>query len=28
LKLAGSPLPNEQVGPLTWGIWMRKTQAG
>ncbi len=24
LKLAGRPITNEVVGPLTWGIWMRK----
>lgn len=24
LKLAGRPLPNEQAGPLTWRVWMRK----
>jgi uncharacterized damage-inducible protein DinB len=24
LKLAGRPIPNEQAGPLTWSIWMRK----
>jgi uncharacterized damage-inducible protein DinB len=24
LKLAGRPIPNEQAGPVTWGIWMRK----
>lgn len=26
LKLAGHPISDEQAGPLTWGIWMRKTQ--
>ena len=25
LKLAGRPLPNEIAGPVTWGVWMRKT---
>jgi uncharacterized damage-inducible protein DinB len=25
LKLAGYPMTNEQAGPLTWGVWMRKT---
>jgi uncharacterized damage-inducible protein DinB len=25
LKLAGRPLTNKEAGPLTWGIWMRKT---
>ena len=24
LKLSGRPLNDEQAGPLTWGIWMRK----
>ncbi len=24
LKLAGHPITNEQAGPLTWGVWMRK----
>jgi uncharacterized damage-inducible protein DinB len=24
LKLAGNPIPNEEAGPLTWRIWMRK----
>lgn len=28
LKLAGTPLPNSQVGPLTWRVWMRKKSAG
>lgn len=26
LKRAGLALPNKEVGPVTWGIWMRKTQ--
>jgi uncharacterized damage-inducible protein DinB len=25
LKVAGTPLGNETAGPLTWGVWMRKT---
>lgn len=25
LKLAGRPLSNEEAGPVTWGVWMRKT---
>ena len=25
LKLAGQPLPNDAAGPVTWGVWMRKT---
>jgi uncharacterized damage-inducible protein DinB len=24
LKLAGTPINDEQAGPLTWGVWMRK----
>jgi uncharacterized damage-inducible protein DinB len=24
LKLAGRPMSDEQAGPLTWGVWMRK----
>jgi uncharacterized damage-inducible protein DinB len=24
LKLAGRPLANQEVGPVTWGVWMRK----
>ena len=24
LKLAGRPMTNEEAGPLTWGVWMRK----
>ena len=27
LKLAGRPLSNEEAGPLTWSVWMRKTGA-
>jgi uncharacterized damage-inducible protein DinB len=26
LKLAGRPITNEKAGPLTWGIWMRKSR--
>jgi len=25
LKMAGRPLSNEEAGPVTWGVWMRKT---
>ena len=25
LKLAGHPMTNEEAGPITWGVWMRKT---
>lgn len=25
LKAAGRALPDEEIGPLTWGIWMDKT---
>src|SRR6202795_4577685 len=24
LKLAGHPITDEQAGPVTWGVWMRK----
>ena len=24
LKVAGRPLTDEEVGPVTWGVWMRK----
>jgi len=24
LKLAGLPITDEEAGPLTWGVWMRK----
>jgi uncharacterized damage-inducible protein DinB len=24
LKLAGRPIADEQAGPLTWSVWMRK----
>ena len=27
LKLAGLPLTDKEAGPLTWGVWMRKTKA-
>ena len=26
LKLAGCPLSDEQAGPVTWSVWMRKTE--
>jgi uncharacterized damage-inducible protein DinB len=25
LKMAGKPITNEQASPLTWGVWLRKT---
>jgi uncharacterized damage-inducible protein DinB len=25
IKLAGRPITNEEAGPVTWGLWMRKT---
>jgi uncharacterized damage-inducible protein DinB len=25
LKLAGCPIPDQDAGPLTWGVWMRKS---
>ena len=25
LKMAGLPIANEEAGPLTWGVWMKKT---
>lgn len=25
LKLAGRPITNEQAGPLTWSVWMKKS---
>ena len=28
LKAAGLPLSNEQAGPLTWRVWMRKKVSG
>ena len=28
LKLAGRPIANEEAGPVTWGVWMRKKRAG
>jgi uncharacterized damage-inducible protein DinB len=28
LKLAGRPLTDEQAGPLTWNIWLRKKREG
>jgi len=24
LKMAGRPMTDEEVGPITWGVWMRK----
>lgn len=24
LKLAGRPIANEEAGPVTWGVWMRR----
>jgi uncharacterized damage-inducible protein DinB len=24
LKLKGRPITNEEAGPVTWGVWMRK----
>ena len=26
LKLAGRPLEDEAIGPLTWSVWMKKTK--
>jgi uncharacterized damage-inducible protein DinB len=26
LKLTGHPIPDEEAGPVTWGIWMKKTR--
>lgn len=26
LKLAGRPLDDTAIGPVTWGVWMRKTK--
>ncbi len=26
LKLAGRPIPDEEAGPVTWGVWMRKKE--
>ena len=25
LKVAGLPLDDEEIGPVTWDVWMRKT---
>jgi uncharacterized damage-inducible protein DinB len=25
LKLAGRPISDDEAGPVTWGVWMRKT---
>jgi len=27
LKMARSPVPDEEAGPVTWGVWMRKKSA-
>ena len=27
LKVAGHPITDREAGPLTWGVWMRKTGA-
>jgi hypothetical protein len=24
LKVAGLPMTDQEAGPLTWGVWMRK----
>jgi hypothetical protein len=26
LKLAGHPLSDDEAGPVTWDVWMDKTQ--
>ena len=26
LKLAGRPIRNEKAGPVTWGVWMKKSR--
>jgi uncharacterized damage-inducible protein DinB len=26
LKLSGQPMSNEEAGPLTWRVWMNKTE--
>jgi len=26
LKMAGRPIEDKAIGPLTWAIWMKKTQ--
>jgi uncharacterized damage-inducible protein DinB len=28
LKLAGRPITNKEAGPLTWHVWIDKTEAG
>jgi len=28
LKLAGHPVSNEEIGPVTWRVWMNKTSGG
>ena len=27
LKMAGHPMADEDIGPVTWDVWMRKTRA-
>jgi uncharacterized damage-inducible protein DinB len=27
LKLSGHPMTDEEAGPITWGVWMRKTKS-
>jgi len=26
LKTAGRPFKDEEIGPLSWGVWMKKTK--
>ena len=26
LKMAGRPIPDKEAGPVTWGVWMRKSE--
>lgn len=28
LKLAGHPISDDEAGPVTWGVWMRKSDRG
>jgi uncharacterized damage-inducible protein DinB len=28
LKVTGRPIADKKAGPVTWGVWMRKKQAG
>jgi uncharacterized damage-inducible protein DinB len=28
LKVAGRPMADDEVGPVTWGVWMRKREPG